>query len=68
MAATLLIIYLMVVMQSSRYSIFHNRDTFIQLSLLYHTPFSVSILKPPLGAIEVILLEPQVSLIVGAHI
>jgi len=69
-AATLLIIHLIVVMQLSRYSIFHNGDTLIQLSLPWwsYTPFSVLTLKPPLGAIGIISLKSQASPIVEAHI
>ena len=60
----------MAVMQSFRYSIFYNRDTPIQLNLLWqsYTLVSVSTLKPSLGAIEVIPLELQVSPIVNIGI
>jgi len=60
----------MAVMQSFRYSIFYNRDTPIQLNLSWqsHTLVSISTLKPPLGAIRVIPLEPQVSPIVNIGI
>ena len=63
MAATLLTTCLMVVMQLSGYSIFHDRDTPSQLSLPWqsHTSVSVSILKPLLKVIGVILLKPQAS-------
>ena len=51
---------LIVVVQQSRYSIFYDRDTPIQLGLLQQscTPVSISILKPLLGTIEVILMKP----------
>jgi len=51
---------LMVVVQQSRYSIFYDRDTSIQLGLPWQscTPISVSTLKPLLRTIEVILLKP----------
>ena len=64
--ATLLATHLMAVMQPSRYFIFYNGDTSIQLGLPWqnHTPVSISILKPPLGVIEAILLKPQVSSVV----
>ena len=47
-------------MQSSRYSIFHNRDTPIWLNLSWqsYTLVSILTLKPPLEAIGVIPLEP----------
>jgi len=52
-------------MQQSEYSVFHNRNTPIQLGLLWqsHTPVSVPPLKPPLGAIDTIPLKPQASLL-----
>jgi len=39
MAATFLAIHLMVVLQLSRYSVFHSKDTSIQFSLLYRSYF-----------------------------
>jgi len=52
--------------QQSGDSIFHDRDTPIQLSFPWQscTPVSVETLKPPLGAIGAIPLESQVSSIV----
>jgi len=59
MVATLLATHLPAVMQSSGYSIFHDGDTAIQLSLLWqnYTPVSISTLIPPLRAIDVIPLK-----------
>jgi len=59
-----------VVMQSSRYSIFHDRDTPIQLGFPWwnHTLVSISTLKPLLRTIGVIPLKLQVSPIVGISI
>ena len=50
-------------MQLSEYSIFYNKNTPIQLGLLWqsYTPVSVSSLKPLLGAIRTIPLKPQAS-------
>ena len=66
MVATLLTTCLIAIIQLSRYSIFYNRDTSIQLGLLWqsHTSVSVSILKPLLRIIGAIPLKPQVSPIV----
>ena len=68
--ATFLATYLMVVMQSSGYSIFHNRDTPIQFGLLWwsYTPISISTLKTLLRVIGVIPLELQASPIVDIDI
>ena len=70
MVAILLATCLMVVIQSSGYSIFHDGDTPIWLGLSYksHTPVSISTLKPPLGAIGAIPLKPQVSPMVDTGI
>ena len=54
MVATFLTTCLIAVLQSSRYSIFHDGVT----------PVSVETLKPPLGAIEVLPLKPQASPII----
>ena len=57
--AIFLITHLIVVLQLSGYSIFHSRNTPIQLSFPYRvTPVSISILKPLLGVIGVLLLKP----------
>ena len=60
MAAILLITCLAVVIQPSRYSVFHNGDTLIQLCLPWqsHTSVSVLTLKHPLKVIGAILLKP----------
>ena len=67
---TLLATYLMAVMQSSRYSVFHDRDTPIQFGLLWwsYTPISISTLKTLLRVIGVIPLELQASPIVDIGI
>ena len=50
-------------MQQSKYSVFHNGNTPIQLGLLWqsHTPVSVPLLKLPLGVIDTIPLKPLAS-------
>jgi len=57
-AATFLTTCLMVVLQPSGYSVFHDGVA----------PVSVSTLKPPLGAIGVLPLKPQVSPIISVCI
>jgi len=66
---TFLTTYLIVVIQSSRYSIFYNKDISID-SVFYGgvTSINILILKPPLKIIGAIPLKPQVSSIVGTHI
>jgi len=59
MAATFLATCLIVVIQSSGYSIFYDGDT--SIDSVFHggvIPVSVSILKPPLGVIGAIPLKP----------
>ena len=57
-------------MQQSGDFVFHDRDTPIQLSLLWQscTPVSILTLKPLLGAIGAIPLKPQASSIVSLYI
>ncbi len=59
MTAIFLTICLMVVLQPSRYSIFHGRDTpyLTQFFMMELPPVSVSILKPLLGVIGTIPLK-----------